>query len=112
MTTFTESKPHARKETDPMSFSVYLLASSRNGTLYLGMTDDLARRVHEHRTRIRPSFSARYNVSRLVWYEQHDSRETAFVRERQIKDWHRRWKLRLIEEMNPEWHDLYDTLNL
>ncbi|MGX1096108.1 putative endonuclease [Amorphus sp. MBR-141] len=94
-----------------MAFSVYLLASGRNGTLYLGMTDDLARRVHEHRVKTRSDFSAAYGVDRLVWYEQHDSREAAFTRERQMKTWHRGWKLRLIEEANPEWEDLYETLN-
>ncbi|MDQ0317376.1 GIY-YIG nuclease family protein [Amorphus orientalis] len=95
-----------------MSFAVYLLANRRNGTLYLGMTDNLAQRVYEHREKVRRGFSARYGVSRLVWYEIHDSREAAFTRERQIKTWHRAWKLRLIEEMNPEWDDLYETLQL
>ncbi|MGX1309077.1 putative endonuclease [Amorphus suaedae] len=93
-----------------MAFYVYLLASRRNGTLYLGMTDDLARRISEHREKLKPGFSQRYGVSHLVWYESHDSREAAFVRERQMKAWKREWKIRLVEEQNPDWIDLYETL--
>ncbi|WP_018701266.1 GIY-YIG nuclease family protein [Amorphus coralli] len=93
-----------------MAFYVYILASEPNGTLYTGHTDDLARRVHEHRTRLRPGFTRTYGVAGLVWYEVHDTREAAFVRERQIKKWRRRWKLRLIEGLNPTWSDLYDSL--
>jgi len=93
-----------------MAFYVYLLANRRNGTLYLGMTDDLARRVHEHREAINRGFSQRYGVKQLVWYEVHDSREAAFTREGQMKAWKRCWKLRAIEEMNPDWADLYETL--
>jgi putative endonuclease len=89
---------------------VYLLASRRNGTIYVGMTDDLARRVWMHRTGVLPGFTKQYGVKMLVWYEQHDSRESAFVRERQIKNWNRAWKLRLIEKMNPLWRDLYDDI--
>jgi len=93
-----------------MAFYVYILASEPNGTLYTGMTDDLARRVHEHRTRVRPGFTSAYGVVGLVWYEVHDTREAAFVRERQIKKWRRRWKLRMIEVLNPTWSDLHDSL--
>jgi len=93
-----------------MAFYVYLLANRRNGTLYLGMTDDLARRFHEHREAINRGFSQRYGVKQLVWYEVHDSREAAFTRERQMKAWKRCWKLRAIEEMNLDWADLYETL--
>ncbi|WP_338577265.1 GIY-YIG nuclease family protein [Brevundimonas olei] len=91
-------------------FYVYILASRRNGTLYTGSTDDLLKRVAEHREKLRDGFTARYAVSRLVWYGAHDSRETAFVRERRIKEWRREWKLDLIERMNPEWADLFETL--
>ena len=93
-----------------MAFYTYLLASSTSGTLYIGMTDDLARRVYEHREKARPGFTKAYGVTRLVWYEVHDSREAAFQRERQIKKWRRAWKIELIQQMNPEWRDLYETL--
>ena len=93
-----------------MSFYVYLLASRRNGTLYLGMTDDLARRTWMHRAEVLQGFTKQYGVKMLVWYEQHETRESAFVRERQLKKWNRAWKIRLIEQMNPSWRDLYDDL--
>jgi putative endonuclease len=95
---------------DVMSFFVYILASRRNGTLYIGMTDDLARRVWEHRTGAVPGFTSKYGVKMLVWFELHESRETAFQRERQLKKWKRAWKLQLIEQLNPEWRDLFDDL--
>ena len=91
-------------------FYVYMLASDRNGTLYVGHTDDLVTRVAQHREKALPGFTAKFGVSRLVWFEEHDSRETAFTRERQIKKWYRAWKLRTIEAANPEWRDLYDDL--
>jgi putative endonuclease len=93
-----------------MSFFVYILASRRNGTLYIGMTDDLARRTWEHRTGVAPGFARKYGVKQLIWYELHDSRETAFVRERQLKKWNRAWKLKLIEKANPAWRDLWDDV--
>ena len=92
-------------------FFVYILASKRNGTLYAGSTDDLIRRVWEHKEKIRKGFTAKYDVGLLVWFEAHDTRESALLREKQIKKWNRAWKLRLIEERNPEWEDLYETLN-
>ncbi|OMG60314.1 GIY-YIG nuclease family protein [Brevundimonas sp. ZS04] len=91
-------------------FYVYILASRPNGTLYTGSTDDLLKRVVEHREKLSGGFTAKYAVSRLVWYEVHDSREAAFVRERCIKEWRREWKLDLIERMNPAWADLFETL--
>ncbi len=93
-----------------MSFFVYILASRRNGTLYVGMTDDLPRRVWEHRIGVVPGFTRKYDVKLLVWYEVHASRETAFQRERQLKKWNRAWKLELIERFNPDWRDLADEL--
>jgi putative endonuclease len=93
-----------------MSFYVYSLANGRNGTLYTGHTDDLARRVWEHREKVIPGFTRKYGVDRLVWYEVHETREAAFTRERQIKEWRRSWKLRLLEEDNPTWQDLFETL--
>ena len=94
-----------------MSFYVYILATRRNGTLYIGMTDDLVRRVWEHRIGAVPGFTRKYGVKMLVWYEQHETRETAFHRERQIKKWNRAWKLRLIERSNPTWKDLAGDLS-
>lgn len=91
-------------------FYTYIVASKRNGTLYTGSTDSIARRAYEHREKVRRGFTAKYGVSLLVWYEPHDTREGAFRRERQIKEWRRTWKLRLIEEANPTWRDLYEDL--
>jgi putative endonuclease len=93
-----------------MSFWVYILASRQNGTLYIGMTDDLAKRIWEHRNGMIPGFTKRYGVKMLVWCEPHETRESAFIRERQLKKWNRAWKLQLIEEMNPGWRDLWDDL--
>ena len=93
-----------------MAFHVYILASQRNGTLYIGMTDDLVRRVWMHRKGTLPGFTKQHHVAMLVWYEQHSSRESAFQRERQMKKWNRTWKLREIEAMNPDWRDLYGEI--
>jgi putative endonuclease len=93
-----------------MSFYVYVLTSCRNGTLYVGMTDDLARRIWEHKSGAVPGFTRRYGVKTLVWFEQHESRESAFQRERQIKKWNRVWKLELIERGNPGWRDLFESI--
>jgi putative endonuclease len=93
-----------------MSFYVYILASRRNGTLYIGMTDDLIRRTWEHRNSLVPGFTSRYGVKLLVWYEPHESRESAFARERGLKKWNRSWKLQLIEGVNPSWRDLWEEI--
>ncbi len=93
-----------------MFFYVYILASARNGTLYVGMTDDLVKRIWMHREEVLPGFTKDYSVKLLVWYEQHESRESAFTRERQIKKWNRNWKLERIEKMNPGWRNLYDEI--
>ncbi|MBO6527068.1 GIY-YIG nuclease family protein [Erythrobacter sp.] len=85
---------------------VYILASQRNGTLYVGVTSDLESRIHQHRTDAVDGFSKRYGVKRLVWFEVHEEMEPAIIREKQLKKWNRAWKLRLIEETNPQWHDL------
>jgi putative endonuclease len=95
-----------------MAFYVYILASRRNGTIYLGMTDDLAKRTWQHKNELIRGFTKQYGVKSLVWYEPHESRETAFTRERQIKKWNRSWKLQLIEKENPRWRDLWDDLLL
>ena len=89
-----------------MSFFVYILASRRNGTLYPGMTDNLARSTWEHQTGVVAGFTKKYGVKTLVWYELHESRESAFQRERQLKKWNRAWKFKLIESANPDWRDL------
>ena len=89
---------------------VYLIASKPYGTLYVGVTSDLARRVWEHRVRAVRGFTARYGVDRLVWFEAHDSADVAMLRERQIKEWKRDWKINLIERDNPRWIDLYPNL--
>jgi len=92
-------------------FYVYLLASQPHGTLYAGMTDDLVRRVWEHKIKAVPGFSAKYGVDRLVWFEAPETLEGALRRERQIKEWRRAWKISLIEENNPYWIDLYQSLS-
>ncbi|MGE0210998.1 MAG: GIY-YIG nuclease family protein [Parvibaculaceae bacterium] len=89
-----------------MGFFVYIMASCRNGTLYVGMTDDLHKRVWMHQTGALPGFTRKYGVKLLVWYEQHESRASAFTRERQLKKWRRAWKIGLIERANPLWKDL------
>ena len=90
--------------------AVYLLASGRNGTLYVGVTSNLARRVWQHREHLGDGFTARYDVTKLVWYEQHDTMESAIIREKRIKKWNRAWKVQLIEAMNPEWRDLWTAI--
>ena len=94
-----------------MAFFVYVLASKRNGTLYVGMTDDLVKRVWQHRNDIMPGFTKKYSVKSLVWYEAHETRDSAFLRERQIKKWNRIWKLELIEKNNSSWRDLGDEVS-
>jgi putative endonuclease len=90
---------------------VYLMTNRRNGTLYLGVTSDLARRAWEHREGTVPGFTKRYGLTRLVWYERHDDIRLAIQRETTMKHWPRAWKVRLIHGMNPAWDDLTDTLN-
>ncbi len=94
-----------------MAFYVYIVANRRNGAIYVGSTDNISERVYQHKTKAFPGFTARYGCDQLVWYETHETRENAFLRERRIKDWRRSWKILLIEEANPTWADLYETLN-
>jgi putative endonuclease len=89
---------------------VYLWASGRNGTLYVGVTSDLIKRVHEHKSKAVKGFTSKYDVDQLVWFEQTDSIESAITREKQIKEWKRGWKIQLIEERNPYWNDLFPGL--
>jgi putative endonuclease len=90
---------------------VYILASAPNGTLYIGMTNDLLRRVYEHREALADGFTKRHGVKRLVYYEVHDSPEQAIRREKALKAWNRDWKIALIERGNPRWVDLWDGLS-
>jgi putative endonuclease len=89
---------------------VYILASRRNGTLYVGVTSDLVKRVWEHKNHVVAGFTRKYGVDRLVWYEVHTSMESAIRREKAIKEWKRAWKVELIEKSNPEWADLASAL--
>ena len=93
-----------------MAFYVYIMTNKPDGVLYTGMTDDINRRAWEHREHIIKGFTSRYNCEILVWFEAHETRESAFNRERRMKEWKRAWKIRLIEETNPDWRDLADAL--
>jgi putative endonuclease len=86
---------------------VYILASKIGGTLYIGVTNDLVRRVFEHKSKFVRGFTKKYNVVKLVYFEQYDDIENALQREKRLKKWNRQWKVRLIEERNPNWDDLY-----
>ncbi len=89
---------------------VYLLASRPNGTLYIGVTSNLVQRVWQHKNNQIEGFTRRYGVHTLVWYEAHETMEAAIIREKAIIEWKRAWKMRLVGESNPEWHDLYEEL--
>ena len=91
-------------------YYVYIMASKRNGTLYIGVTNDLVRRVYEHKNKLVKGFTAKYNVNQLVYFESTPEIESAILREKQLKKWKRKWKLELIEKMNPGWKDLYEEL--
>ena len=91
-------------------FCVYILASKRNGTLYIGVTSQLATRVWQHKSKVAEGFTAKYGVDKLVYYQAHGSAEAAIVREKQLKKWRRSWKIELIEGLNPDWRDLCEEL--
>jgi len=93
------------------SYYVYILASQRNGTLYIGVTNDLVRRMYEHKSGMLEGFTKQYEVTMLVYYEEFYSSDDAIKREKQLKHWNRKWKLRLVEEINPDWKDLSESLN-
>ncbi len=95
--------PYAEKEP-----CVYIMASRRNGTIYIGVTSDVRGRVSDHKQGVADGFTKKYGVKQLVYYEMHATMDEAIAREKQLKNWKRAWKLRLIEEMNPEWIDLLD----
>jgi putative endonuclease len=86
------------------------MASERNGTLYIGVTSDLLKRVWQHKNKVAEGFTQKYDVALLVWYECHFTMESAIAKEKQLKHWERQWKIRIIEETNPEWEDLYAGL--
>jgi putative endonuclease len=94
-----------------MNYYVYLLASKKHGTLYLGMTNDIVRRGYEHRSKAVQGFTNRYSVDKLVWFEIYDDAISAIAREKEMKKWRRAWKIRLIEENNPDWVDLYPGIS-
>ena len=89
---------------------VYILASGRNGTLYIGVTSNLTKRLDEHKSHAIKGFTEKYNVTQLVWHEQHAEIRDAIAREKQIKNWRREWKIKLIDDINPEWKDLAEEL--
>ncbi|MCP4687900.1 MAG: GIY-YIG nuclease family protein [Desulfobacterales bacterium] len=90
--------------------AVYILASKRNGTLYTGVTSNLIKRIWQHKNNMVEGFTKQYHVHQLVWYEVHENMESAITREKRIKEWKRKWKLDLIESMNPGWKDLYQSI--
>ena len=90
-----------------MNCAVYLLASERNGTLYVGVTSDLVKRIYEHKHDLADGFTKKYGIKMLVWFEMTNNISVAITREKQIKKWNRLWKLRLVDQSNPEWRDLY-----
>ncbi len=92
------------------TYWVYILASKLGGTLYIGVTSNLVKRVYEHRTKVVAGFTKEYGVHRLVYFEQHADIEAAIHREKRLKKWNRAWKIRLIEEVNPNWDDLYPQI--
>jgi len=94
-----------------MAFFVYMMASRKHGTLYIGVTNDLVRRAYEHREKRVPGFTRRHGVGRLVWFAEFDEPGAAIQREKTIKGWPRAWKIRTVEELNPEWRDLFEDIN-
>jgi putative endonuclease len=103
-------EPESITRSGAMPYYVYLLASGKHGTLYMGVTRDLTRRVYQHKTKVTPGFTSRYGVKNLVWFEIYDDPTSAIMREKEIKKWRRDWKIALIEEDNPHWTDLYNSI--
>ncbi len=93
-----------------MPFHVYIISNKPKGVLYIGVTRYLLKRIYEHKNKVSPGFSNKYNLIRLVYAEEYQTAYEAICREKQLKNWHRSWKIKLIESMNPEWNDLYDSL--
>jgi len=93
-----------------MAYYVYILASRKDGVIYIGVTNYIVRRVYEHRMKAVPGFTSKYNITRLVWFEVYDDPTNAITREKELKKWKRRWKTELIEAQNPQWNDLYESI--
>ena len=93
-----------------MSYYVYIIASRKDGATYIGVTNDIVRRIYEHRIKAVPGFASRYNITRLVWFEVYDDPVSAISREKELKKWKRDWKTQLIEAQNPLWEDLYNSI--
>ena len=91
-------------------FYVYMMASQKNGTIYVGVTSDLKKRVWQHKNNVVEGFTEKYDVHDFVWYEHHENAESAITKEKRMKDWRRDWKVKRIVEMNPDWKDLYDDI--
>ena len=95
---------------DVKQYYVYILANRKNGTLYIGVTNDVVKRVYEHKNNLVEGFTKKYGVHTLVYYEQHDNPDNAIAREKRMKKWRRAWKIELIETDNPDWKDLYNDI--
>ena len=93
-----------------MSYYVYIIASRRDGAIYIGVTNNLVRRAYEHRIKAIPGFTSKYNITQLVWFEVYDDPVSAITREKELKKWKRTWKIQLIQAENPEWKDLYESI--
>src|SRR5438552_18189912 len=93
-----------------MSYYVYIIASRRDGAIYIGVTNDIVRRAYEHRIKAVPGFTSKYNITQLVWFEVYDDPVSAITREKELKKWKRTWKIQLIQAENPEWKDLYESI--
>jgi putative endonuclease len=93
-----------------MSYYVYILASRKDGAIYIGVTNDIVRRIYEHRIKAVPGFTSKYNITQLVWFETYDDPISAITREKELKKWKRSWKVQLIEAANPQWSNLYESI--
>ena len=93
-----------------MSYYVYIIASRKDGAIYIGISNDIVRRIYEHRIKAVPGFAFKYNITRLVWFEIYDDPISAISREKELKKWKRAWKIQLIEAQNPQWDDLYESI--
>jgi putative endonuclease len=93
-----------------MSYYVYIIASRKDGTIYIGVTNDIVRRIYQHRTKAVPGFTSKYNITKLVWFEVCDDPTSAIPREKELKKWKRAWKIQLIETQNSAWNDLYESV--
>jgi len=98
------------REGSLMGYYVDILASRKDGAIYVGVTNDIVRRIYEHRTKVVQGFTSKYNITRLVWFEIYDDPISAISREKELKKWKRAWKVQLIEAQNPNWDDLYESI--